>query len=322
MPADKNRWLKKTLGACLAFSFSTLILASAIHTPAALAHAEHGSEGGIPTISTKAKLPNGVSLQVVKSNAYQFALATDGKQKIEVLGEDKRPFLRFEGEELFADLNASGWHRSLLPGGGPLPQRLKTKVRLKPNWVLINRQTGYGWYDPRLMNEQVPHFNLGLLVNGKPLSVRVERIEPAAMTGYWRPVLTGEPPHEGLNAMVPGLSGNSLMLSRLPVADAEFQVMDDNNRPVIELRADGVWLDTQHPWASRLDLFYSRESKETAWVRISESSTITYADPRLARKPAKTSETGKWLIPVKIKDRETVGVLAGELQWQKIEAGK
>ena len=46
MPRGNSNWVKKTLGACLAFSFSTLIIHSAVHTTPAFAHAEHGSEGG------------------------------------------------------------------------------------------------------------------------------------------------------------------------------------------------------------------------------------------------------------------------------------
>lgn len=319
MPVVKSKWVKKTLGACLAFSFCTLTISTIALPEPAFAHAEHGTEGGIPTVSPKAKIPKGISLQVVKSNAYQFALATDGQQKIEVLGEDKRPFLRFEGDKLYADLNASGWHRSRQPGGGPLPDKIKENPNLKPNWIPLAKQTGYGWYDPRLLNEEIAHFNLALLNNGKPLNVRIERIEPEPMTGYWRPSLINEPEFEGLLAMIPGLSGNALMLNRMGIAENEFQVLDDENKAFIELRKDGVWLDSTHKWAQASALFFNKGSQETPWVKVSETGTITYTDPRLNQKPEKTSEVGTWSIPVKRKGGKEMNMLQGELKWQEIK---
>ncbi|MEQ9108223.1 MAG: hypothetical protein RLO04_12225 [Limnobacter sp.] len=318
MPVVKSHWVKKTLGACLAFSFSTLIISALVQTTPAFAHAEHGSEGGIPTVSSKVKLPKGISLQVVKTNAYQFSLATDGQQRIEVLGEDKRPFLRFDGNKLYADLNATGWHRSRQPGGGPIPDRLKENPKQKPNWILLDTQTGYGWYDPRLVNEEVAHFNLSMVANGKATNVRIERVQAEPMTGYWRPMLTTEPEFNGFNALIPGLSGNALLLARMGTAQEEFQVLDDQNEPFLELRKNGVWLNSAHKWAQKTALFFSPGTSESPWVKVSETGTVTYNDPRLDRKPAKTSDTGTWTIPVKQKDTDKLNVLKGELKWQRI----
>jgi hypothetical protein len=275
-------------------------------------------EGGVPSVSSKAKLPKGISLQVVKTNAYQFSLATDGQQRIEVLGEDKRPFLRFDGNKLYADLNATGWHRSRQPGGGPIPERLKENPKQKPNWVLLDEQTGYGWYDPRLMNEEVAHFSLSMIVNGKLANVRIERVQPEPMTGYWRPLLTTEPEFNGLNALIPGLSGNALLLARMGTAQEEFQVLDEQNEPFLELRKDGVWLNSTHKWAQETALFFSPGNSGSPWVKVSETGTVTYNDPRLDRKPAKTSDIGTWAIPVKLKGTDKLNMLKGELKWQHI----
>lgn len=318
MPVAKTLWVKKTLGACLAFSFSTLIISAGYQPHPALAHAEHGSEGGIPTVSPKAKLPKGISLQVVKTNAYQFSLATNGEQRIEVLGEDKRPFLRVDGNQLYADLNATGWHRSRQPGGGPIPERLKENPKQKPNWVLLDKQAGYGWYDPRLMNEEIAHFNLGMVANGKPINARIERVQPEPMAGYWRPALTTEPEFTGINALIPGLSGNALLLARMANAQEEFQVLDDQNQAFLELRDNGVWLNSAHKWAQSTGLFFSQGHRESPWVKVSETGTVTYQDPRLGRRPEKISDTGNWAIPVKLKGTDQLSVLKGELRWQHI----
>lgn len=318
MPVIQKQWVKKTLGACLAFSFSTLTLYTIAPTSTAYAHAEHGSEGGIPTVSPKSKLPKGISLQVVKSNAYQFALSTDGKQRVEILGEDKRPFLRFEENKLYADLNATGWHRSRQPGGGPLPDRLKNNAKLPANWVLLDKQPGYGWYDPRLVREDLAHFNLQMVYNGKPLRVKIEKIEPEPMRGYWRPMLSTDTPPEGLNAMVPGLSGNTFMLSRFATAADEFEVLDDEGNAFLELRKDGTWLNSQHPWANKLELFHEPGTASAPWVKVSDSGTVTYADPRLNSKPASPQKVGSWGVPVRVKGTSNQTLLKGELRWQTI----
>ena len=189
---------------------------------------------------------------------------------------------------------------------------------IEPNWVLLDQQPGYGWYDPRLLNEEMAHFNLGMRVNGKPVNVRIERQEAEPMTGYWRPILNTDNLPEGLNAMVPGLSGNMFMLSRLATAQAEYQVLDAKGQPFLELREDGVWLDSQNPWAKQTELFHAPASADSPWVKVSETGTVTYADPRLDQKPAKTSETGNWQIPVKLKESEQQNLLKGELKWQTI----
>ena len=318
MPRGNSNWVKKTLGACLAFSFSTLIIHSTVHTTPAFAHAEHGSEGGVPAVSSKTKFPKGVSLQVVKTNAFQFALATDGKQNIEVSGEDKRPFLRLDMDRIYVDVNSTGWHRSRQPGGGPIPDELKEKPNQEPNWILLGKQPGYGWYDPRLVKEDVAHFNLSMKVNGKPMTVRIERVEPEPMTGYWRPELINEPEFNGLNALVPGLSGSVFMLSRMSTAQGEFQVLDDQQKPFIELRRDGVWLNSQHPWAAKTELFFTPGTPESPWVKVSETNSVSYSDPRLNDKPSNNTEIGKWAIPVKLKGSDSISVLQGQLSWQKI----
>lgn len=318
MPNVKTTWVKKTLGACLAFSFSTLTISTALLPVDVHAHAEHGSEGGVPSVSKKTKFPKGVSLQVVKTNAFQFALATDGKQNIEVSGEDKRPFLRLDMDRIYVDVNSTGWHRSRQPGGGPIPDELKNKPKQKPNWILLGQQPGYGWYDPRLVKEDIAHFNLNMKVNGKPMTVRIERVEPEPMTGYWRPELTNEPEFTGLNAMVPGLSGSAFMLSRMGTAQGEFQVLDDKQEPFIELRKDGVWLNSVHPWATKTELFHTPGTPENPWIKVSETSTVTYNDPRLDNKPTKNTEVGEWKIPVKLKESGAISVLQGQLSWQKI----
>lgn len=215
-------------------------------------------------------------------------------------------------------MNATGWHRSRQPGGGPIPDRLKDKPKQKPNWILLDLQTGYGWYDPRLMNEEVAHFNLNLIANGKPVNVRIERMEPEPMTGYWRPMLTTEPEFAGLNALIPGLSGNALLLARMGTAQEDFQVLDDQNEPFLELRKNGVWLNSTHKWARETALFFSPGNAESPWVKVSETATVTYSDPRLEQKPANTSDIGTWAIPVKLKGANELSVLKGELKWQRI----
>jgi len=320
MPFDPFKGAMKALGLFLALSFFALFTFIPNLSNTAHAHAEHGTEGGIPTIDGKARLPEGSSLQIVKTTAFQFAMATNGNTRIEVLGEDKKPFLRFDQQAVFADLNSTGWHRAQQPGGGPIPAFIKDNKKLKPNWVQIQSEPGYGWYDPRLMNESIAHFDLLLRQGKQTIKVRVERIEPEPMQGFWRPTQIELAEFDHLNSLIPGLSGNTLMVSRLGSADSNYQILDDKAEPFLELRADGVWLDTAHRWADALGLFYDKSAKEQGWTKVSASNTITFNDPRLAQRPAKTDAIGQWTVPVKRLDDNKVSRIQGELRWQPVVA--
>ncbi len=320
MPFDSFKGATKALGFILALSFFALSTFIPYLSNPAHAHAEHGTEGGIPTIMSKAKLPEGSSLQIVKTTAFQFAMATDGNARIEILGEDKKPFLRFDKQAVFADLNSTGWHRAQQPGGGPIPDFIKDNKNLKPNWVQIQQEPGYGWYDSRLMNESIAHFDLLMRQGKQTIKVRVERVEPEPMQGFWRPIQTETTEFNSLNSLIPGLSGNTLMISRLGSATSDYQILDDKAEPFLELRADGVWLNATHRWADELGLFYDKSSKGKGWINISSGSTITFNDPRLAQKPAKTGAVGQWNVPVKRLADDKVSNVQGELRWQSVVA--
>lgn len=320
MPFDSLKGATKALGLVLALSFFALSTFIPPLSTTAHAHAEHGTEGGIPTIIGKAKLPEGTSLQIVKTTAFQFAMATDGNTRIEILGEDKKPFLRFDKQAVFADLNSTGWHRAQQPGGGPIPDFIKDSKDLKPNWVQIQKEPGYGWYDSRLMNESVAHFDLIMRQGKQTIKVRIERIEPEPMQGFWRPVQTEMAEFDSLNSLIPGLSGNTLMISRLGTANSNYQILDNEAVPFLELRADGVWLNATHRWADELGLFYDTSVKAQGWINVSSSNTITFNDPRLAQTPAKTDSIGQWSVPVKRLADGKISNVQGELRWQSVVA--
>ena len=109
--------------------------------------------------------------------------------------------------------------------------------------------------------------------------------------------------------------------AQLATAEGDFQVLDTKGQPFLELREDGVWLDSKHPWAKQTELFYTPVA-DSGWVKVSETGTITYAEPRLDAKPKKASQTGEWAVPVKLKGSDKTSLLEGELKWQRIEEPK
>ncbi|WP_370262924.1 hypothetical protein, partial [Limnobacter sp.] len=254
--AAKQTWVQKALGACLALSVFSL---GTLHPQQAFAHAEHGSEGGVPTVVSQ--LPKTVQLSVAKSAAYQFALSTNGQHTVLVYGEDQqRPFLKIQGQRVQADVHSTGWHRAQQPGGGAIPPSLKENPNMPARWVPLADDGTVGWYDPRLQQEDLLSFNLKLSVDGKIRQVEVARVEAPKMDGFWRPVVTHEPDHPNLFVMVPGLSGNALMLSNN--GGQTVAVLDAQGQPFLRVGANGTWLKHTHGWAKDLGLYFEADPQQ------------------------------------------------------------
>lgn len=286
------------------------------HNPIAQAHAEHGSESGTPKVSAKSPMPTGVSLAVAKSTGFQFLLSTDGKQTVEVLADDGKPFLRIHNNTANANVSSVAWHRAQQPGGGAVPPAIK-QGQLPEQWVLVQQTPGLGWFDPRLNNEEVPSFVLKLRTGKKVWPIRIERKADAVLSGFWQPVLQQEPDIEGFSALIPGLSGNAIMLTHTQQSQAPLQVLDDQNTPFLRMGSDGIWLDTSHPWAPELGLFPPSSKAGERWVKLSDSSTITYTDPRLKHTGTNNNKkTSQWTIPLRASNEKPVLVIGGQLVWR------
>ncbi|HEX4917811.1 MAG TPA: hypothetical protein VFV43_07940 [Limnobacter sp.] len=300
-------WVQKALGIGLVLSV--------FWTSSALAHAEHGTEGGTPTVVTT--LQKSIQLRVAKAAAYQFALSTNGKHNILVYGEDeKRPFLRLQGKTVQVDVHSAGWHRAQQPGGGAIPPALKENPNMTPNWVTLDESAAIGWYDPRLQQEDLASFNLKVNIDGKARTIEVARIETPDIQGFWRPEISSELEHPAFSAMVPGLSGNALMLIR--TGQGAIAVLDDQGQAFLRLDSEGVWVNHKHPWSGDLGLFYAPEPNED-WVRVSTGTAVTYRDPRLKKTPKNRKQVSTWQVPLVILEGQSTLEIKGITRWQSLK---
>lgn len=304
------------------FSVTCALLSTAVtalYTPPALAHAEHGHGEPQPEISKQFKAPKGMQISVAQGKAFQFLLATDSSLNIQILDEDGRPFYKIEGAAVWADVNSTAWHRARQPGGGAIPPHMKDQPPLEPKWLEVSQDGGLGWYDARLLDEEVQRFNLNLVVDGKKLAVPIAKVEPAAITGFWRPrVAQVSQAEEHLQAMIPGLSGQAIMLQR--VGDSTVEVLDENGAPFIKLNDEGAWLAHEHPWAAQTGLFFAAPSQAERWVKVADGQILTYSDPRIVT-PAKAKRSSKpaWVIPLRLNEQQADGKILGEMVWQKVD---
>ncbi|HEX4880611.1 MAG TPA: hypothetical protein VFV39_12240 [Limnobacter sp.] len=301
--------VKKALGACLVLS--------AAWSGAVMAHAEHGSEGGVPTVITP--LPATIELSVAKAAAYQFALSTNGQHQVLVFGEDeKRPFLRLQGQQVQADVHSVGWHRAQQPGGGAIPPVLKENPNMAPNWVSLGNSAAAGWYDPRLQQEDITSFYLKLNIDGRPKTIEVARKEAQEIQGFWRPEILEDSVPTGLSAMIPGLSGHAIMLMRTGSEADSFSVLDEQGQAFLKLDPQGVWLNQTHLWAKELGLFYASDASQT-WVQLSPGNAITYQDPRLKKTPKNRKQVSTWLIPIASNHSDKPLKITGKLRWESLK---
>lgn len=301
--------------------FNLLFVASlAVFHNASHAHAEHGGGEPVPQIAKGVKLPKGVSLQVVKSNAYQFTLATDGNQKVEVIGEDGIPFLRIEKSKVSANLSSPSWFRAQQPGGGAIPPSLKDGEafkKLAPNWKEVAEHTGYGWYDARLLQEDKDKFKLKLNINGKMTDVQVVRVATPGFQGYWTSTISKEPAFDELTVLMPGLSSGAISVRRDMKAKLNYEILDDRQLPFVQLTPEGCWVNVQHPWFDKLGLYVNKAEAPNSkgWVKASSSGLITYQDPRLHVKDSEPKKARTWKISMRVMGTEKADTVEGDTRW-------
>lgn len=307
-----------------------LLVAGLVTAPAVWAHAEHGSGEPVPRVAAATRLPKGVDLVVVKTTAHQFSLSSDGQQSIEVLSDDGQAFIHIQQQRVLANINSPHWYRALQPGGGPVPARLKSGeqfLKLEPDWKPVAQQSGFGWYDSRLVDETQSSFKLTLRINGKLHPVSIER-KAAAFTGYWSSRLTREPELGGLTAVIPGLTTGAIALTRDPSYKGTLEVLDAVGKPFLRANADGYWVDVTHSWFGGLGLFVNRQNPQSRkewsadWVKVSDSRMLTYQDPRLKSPEGKSRAVRQWNIPVREMQTGEPVQFEGQMQWHSTGAHK
>ncbi|HEY1058104.1 MAG TPA: hypothetical protein VGE55_05160 [Limnobacter sp.] len=287
------------------------------------AHAEHHNEGGVPTLKQTSTLPKGVDVSVVQTTAYQFALATNGQHAVDILDQRGKPFLRVRNGQVQADVNNPNWYRAQQPGGGAIPAAVKSG-KLPESWVAVQQADGIGWYDARLMDETLKAFTVKLRVDGQVHTLRVAREAEKPVTGFWQPKIlavrsTDNPALvDQLLTVIPGLSGQTVMVSILPGTEGSFEVLDEHMQAFARLGTDGALLNRQHPWSNSLGLFARAEQTADGWSEVSNSNTLAWQDPRLkVQKPNKPG-VQSWKIGLRHQPDGAIVWIDGESSWQPI----
>lgn len=282
---------------------SALAVALCLLPTAVFGHAEHGHGQAEPMVDPKFRLPAGVQLSVAKSNVHQFVVSTDGQRTVEVIDASGRPYLKIQGGKVLGDANNPALYRMVQPGGGRVPEHLKdgrSYRALHAKWTELARQTGYGWYDARLVDESAKPFQLTLRVDGRPMRVPVKWGHPNAFKGYWEPQFVQVPNSADFEALLPGLTSGTLSLRATASRKQDVEVLDNQGKPVIRLTDHGVFVNSQHAWASQLGLYYET-SAAAGWVKVSEGSMVTYQDPRLkAPEGSQGRQRFTWSVPVRL----------------------
>lgn len=290
----------------------------------ARAHAEHGTGEPVPQVINARQLPKGVDLAVVKTTAFQFSLSSDGKQEIEVLADDGEAFIRISKRVVLANVNSQHWYRSMQPGGGPIPARLKSGeqiLSLPPDWKPVAEQAGFGWYDARLVDESRTSLALTLRINGQRHEASIQR-KPLVFAGYWNSYLTREPQSAGVTALIPGLSTGAISLTRDPSSPATVEVLDTSGKAFLRSAPEGYWVNTSHPWFRELGLHVNTQNPRhyrdwpADWVMASGSLMLTYQDPRLKAPGGTSKSIRKWSIPVRMLEDGRTSHFTGEMAWR------
>lgn len=93
----------------------------------------------------------GLEVEIAYSANYQFVVTNDTDAEFSVFADSGEPFIRIGRDGVFANFASKTWYESRAPEGvADLPPEAKAGKDVPPDWRLIRRQPGYGWFDHRL----------------------------------------------------------------------------------------------------------------------------------------------------------------------------
>ena len=289
----------------------------------------HREVDGVTSVldSVEPPLPDGVTVQVVRSVADQVIAANTTATPLEVLDDAGRPFLRIGPAGVEGDVASPEWHRSNAPEGNVGVPEDAWPAR-EPHWVQISTDPSWGWFDHRMHDEPVaapPNVARGeevvidrwmipmrlgetaVQVRGRRLfsypAGRFDHQISSPIPGMQVSVLDGKMPALFLTA--PGEPDVELLgvdgepFARFGPAGAE--VNDASPTWALTARRDGQF-DTSAPVGADLD---------PRWRVVNPEPQLIWLEPRAL--PPAEGRDHSWSIPARWAGREVA--LDGRSEW-------
>lgn len=271
--------------------------------------------------------------------APQLVLENLTGRALEILDDGGRAFLRITPGGVEADVAASAWYRSLIPGGAPMP--LEARVDAAADWRAVRKQPAWGWFDARLTGVRVGppadasqpvtigQWRVPVRLGAQALEIRGHFLRQSRPSGVFLARLTSAV------ALAPQVRV-TLAPGRPPVlllenAGAEsVTVLGMHDEPFLRVSADGVEANLASPTWQDLDRYrglattqaVSSGSGASRWQRVSLAPRYRWLEPRAAMpsvataatRPDNTRSKAKgWQVPVRVGDRAMA--IQGVVEW-------
>lgn len=282
------------------------------------------------------ELPADVEVQIRHSLAPQVLLSNQSEQALEVLDPRGRAFLRIGPEGVHADMNAAAWYNTYSVAGLATPQAAQDP-QAAPRWRQVSTETAWGWFDPRLSPDPDAGNDSGADYTPPPWEIPTRRAEgsPFRLSGHfqqtqaqgqWQSQLTrsGRLSPQISIGLIPG-PVDAFMLrnqSQQPVT-----VIGVDAEPFVRVGPEGVFANatskTWRAWGRSRFEQSDLEATQPQWIKISNSQTYTWLDPRSRPATSEPSDASAaqalhhWSIPLRVAGELTQ--LPGQSQWQSAQ---
>lgn len=254
--------------------------------------------------------PAGLTIQVTRSVADQVVVENLTSDPLEVLGEDRRPFLRIGPAGVEADTSSADWFRSNAPEGAFAVPDTAGAGR-PPTWELVSKDRFWGWFDHRLHPSGLTtapqaepgetvvldEWEIPMRLGGEPLRVIGRRLF-ARPAGYFRNAIVEQIP--GAEAAV--LDGKvPAVFLRLVDPSRELTLIGASGQPFARLSAAGTEVnEANRTWmlTARSRGAFDPETPiggEPRWRTESSAPQLTWLEPRAI--PKRDGVDFEWIVP-------------------------
>ncbi len=270
----------------------------------ALAHS-HGSEDGdwraIP--QTSAELP--VTVQVQRSPlGNQIVVEYHGTGAYTILGDDKRGFLRFTPNGVFANWNHVDWFVTQAAGKRPIPDWVNQDRG--DDWRQVASTPSWGWYDRRLVRDghkdqwQIParHNQTQQSLSGHFTELKAPDTRLVPRTNH-----TPTADKRWSVRVIPDVEP-ALRVSYQ--GDGQLEALDAAGEPFLRFSSNGVEARVD---SESWQLLGRQPLSGKGWRKISSRPSYTWADSRLLS----TADADRWQIHFhEVADKPMAHTLAGD----------
>lgn len=274
---------------------------------------------------------DGVVIQLRDTLAPQILLENQSDKTVEILDQHDVPFLRIGPDGVHANLTSAAWYNTYSTTGLVVPEKARSP-QASPQWSQVSARTSWGWFDPRLSNEDelpaadlerqarqvVGQWRIPAQVDGQRREIRGEyvmrREEKRQRRVHFMP--SGKLAEGVVAQLVPGPIDAILLHNRSSQA---VTVLGQHDEPFIRIANGQVLANVASPtWREwgRVQLPVEVTQSGVQWQQVAAGDRFSWLEPRTLITDS-TASMQHWSIALRVDDQPVT--LHGMSSWQSQE---